>query len=67
MPSELDCWMEWIDNQMADEVHEPLAADDFEEFVGGKLNSTYDIFILFTQICLRVIVKQCIVMFLLIL
>ncbi|RUS72825.1 hypothetical protein EGW08_019418 [Elysia chlorotica] len=35
MPSELDCWMEWIDNQMADEVYEPQMPDDFEEFVGG--------------------------------
>ena len=36
MPSELDCWMEWIDNQMADEVYEPQTSDDFEEFTGGK-------------------------------
>ena len=35
MMSELDCWMEWIDNQMADELYEPQSADDFEEFIGG--------------------------------
>ncbi|XP_041375962.1 short transient receptor potential channel 4-associated protein-like [Gigantopelta aegis] len=35
MVSELDCWMEWIDNQMADELYEPQSADDFEEFMGG--------------------------------
>lgn len=35
MPSELDCWMEWIDNQMADEVYEPQGADDFDDFIGG--------------------------------
>ena len=35
MPSELDCWMEWIDNEMAEVVYEPQATDDFDEFVGG--------------------------------
>ncbi|BFZ19838.1 hypothetical protein BsWGS_22876 [Bradybaena similaris] len=40
MPSELDCWMEWIDNKMADEVYEPQAADDFEDFVGGVSEPT---------------------------
>ncbi|KAH9509476.1 Short transient receptor putative channel 4-associated protein [Bulinus truncatus] len=40
MPSELDCWMEWIDNQMADEVYEPQASDDFDDFVGGVSEPT---------------------------
>ncbi|XP_059171134.1 short transient receptor potential channel 4-associated protein-like isoform X2 [Physella acuta] len=40
MPSELDCWMEWIDNQMADEVYEPQAADDFDDFIGGVSEPT---------------------------
>lgn len=40
MPSELDCWMEWIDNQMADEVYEPQGNDDFEEFIGGVSEPT---------------------------
>ena len=35
MVSELDCWMEWIDNQMADEVFEMQDHDDLEDFVGG--------------------------------
>jgi len=42
MPSELDCWMEWIDNQMADEVYEPQATDDFEDFIGGVSEPTSD-------------------------
>ncbi|XP_005093556.1 short transient receptor potential channel 4-associated protein isoform X1 [Aplysia californica] len=42
MPSELDCWMEWIDNQMADEVYEPQAADDFDDFIGGVSEPTSD-------------------------
>ncbi|KAI8746483.1 short transient receptor potential channel 4-associated protein-like isoform X1 [Biomphalaria glabrata] len=40
MPSELDCWMEWIDNQMADEVYEPQVADDYDDFVGGVSEPT---------------------------
>lgn len=35
MVSELDCWMEWIENQMAEEVFEPQNRDDFEDFLGG--------------------------------
>ncbi|KAK7115154.1 short transient receptor potential channel 4-associated protein-like isoform X2 [Littorina saxatilis] len=35
MVSELDCWMEWIENQMADEVFEQQNHDDFEDFIGG--------------------------------
>ncbi|XP_050399149.1 short transient receptor potential channel 4-associated protein [Patella vulgata] len=35
MVSELDCWMEWIENQMAEELYETQIQDDFEEFVGG--------------------------------
>lgn len=35
MVSELDCWMEWIDNQMADEVFDQQDRDDLEDFVGG--------------------------------
>lgn len=35
MVSELDCWMEWIENQMAEEVFEQQNHDDFEDFMGG--------------------------------
>jgi len=36
MVSELDCWMEWIENQMAEEVFEQQNHDDFEDFIGGR-------------------------------
>lgn len=36
MVSELDCWMEWIENQMAEEVFEQQNHDDFEDFTGGN-------------------------------
>lgn len=35
--SELDCWMEWIENQMDDDddTSEEANTDEFEDFVGG--------------------------------
>lgn len=34
--SELDCWMEWIENQMDDDdLSEDANTDEFEDFVGG--------------------------------
>jgi Trpc4-associated protein len=35
MVSELDCWMEWIENQMAEEPYDNPVEDDSFEFVGG--------------------------------
>ncbi|XP_033753998.1 short transient receptor potential channel 4-associated protein-like [Pecten maximus] len=35
MVSELDCWMEWIENQMAEEMYDTPAMDDLEDFIGG--------------------------------
>lgn len=35
MVSELDCWMEWIENQMAEEVYDTPTVDDLDEFIGG--------------------------------
>lgn len=35
MVSELDCWMEWIDNQMAEEMYDAPSSDDLEDFIGG--------------------------------
>ncbi|XP_046354542.1 short transient receptor potential channel 4-associated protein-like isoform X1 [Haliotis rubra] len=40
MVSELDCWMEWIENQMADELYETQTVDDFEEYIGGVSEPT---------------------------
>ena len=37
MVSELDCWMEWIENQMAEEMYDVPTEDDMEEFVGGTV------------------------------
>jgi len=37
MQSELDCWMEWIENQMAEETHELPVDDEMEDFIGGTL------------------------------
>ena len=36
MVSELDNWMEWIDNTISDDVAETRTVDDFEVFIGGK-------------------------------
>lgn len=36
MVSELDCWMEWIENQMAEEMYDSPSLDDFEDFIGGE-------------------------------
>ncbi len=36
MVSELDCWMEWIENSLADSAFDQPTADDFEEFIGGE-------------------------------
>lgn len=33
--SELDCWMEWIENSMADEAFDAPTTDDLEDFIGG--------------------------------
>lgn len=38
MVSELDCWMEWIENQMAEEVYDTPTVDDDEDFIGGKIS-----------------------------
>lgn len=35
MVSELDCWMEWIENQMAEEVYDQPTVDDLDDFIGG--------------------------------
>ena len=35
MMSELDCWMEWIENQMAEEPYDNPTEDDMDDFVGG--------------------------------
>ena len=35
MMSEVDCWMEWIENAMADSAFEENIIDDFDEFIGG--------------------------------
>ncbi|KAK3086456.1 hypothetical protein FSP39_018709 [Pinctada imbricata] len=35
MVSELDCWMEWVENQMAEEMDENPGQDDLEDFIGG--------------------------------
>lgn len=35
MVSELDCWMEWIENQMAEEVYDTPTVDDLDDFIGG--------------------------------
>lgn len=35
MNSELDCWMEWIENSMADDAFDIPEEDDLENFIGG--------------------------------
>ena len=35
--SELDCWMEWIENQMAEEMYDIPTEDDMDDFIGGTL------------------------------
>jgi Trpc4-associated protein len=35
MVSELDCWMEWIENSMSDAAFDMPDEDDMEEFIGG--------------------------------
>lgn len=35
MVSELDCWMEWIENQMAEEMYDVPTEDDMDDFIGG--------------------------------
>ncbi|XP_052230247.1 short transient receptor potential channel 4-associated protein-like [Dreissena polymorpha] len=35
MQSELDCWMEWIENQMAEEQCDNPVEDEMDMFVGG--------------------------------
>jgi len=36
MDSELACWMEWIENSMADDDFESPTIDDLDEFIGGN-------------------------------
>ena len=37
MTSELDNWMEWIENQMSEDAFDaPTADDDIDDFLGGK-------------------------------
>ena len=36
MDSELACWMEWIENSMADDAFETPTIDDLDEFIGGQ-------------------------------
>lgn len=35
MVSELDCWMEWIENQMAEEPYDNPVDDEMDDFIGG--------------------------------
>ncbi|KAL4234774.1 Short transient receptor putative channel 4-associated protein [Mactra antiquata] len=35
MVSELDCWMEWIENQMAEEPYDNPLEDEMDDFIGG--------------------------------
>lgn len=35
MTTELDNWMEWIDNQMSEDAFDPPTMDDLETFIGG--------------------------------
>ncbi|CAH1779910.1 unnamed protein product [Owenia fusiformis] len=35
MQSELDCWMEWIDNSLSDCAFDEPITDDWENFIGG--------------------------------
>ena len=35
MASELDCWMQWIENSMADAAFDMSVIDDFDDFIGG--------------------------------
>lgn len=35
MVSELDCWMEWIENQMAEEPYDNPIEDEMVDFIGG--------------------------------
>ena len=37
MVSELDCWMEWIENQMAEEMYDVPTEDDMDDFIGGMV------------------------------
>lgn len=36
MQSELDCWMEWIENTLADDAFENPGTDDLDDFIGGR-------------------------------
>ena len=44
MVSELDCWMEWIENQMAEEMYDVPTEDDMDDFIGGIM-TYFDSFI----------------------
>jgi hypothetical protein len=44
MVSELDCWMEWIENQMAEEMYDSPSMDDLEDFIGGDYHFFMDNF-----------------------
>ena len=41
MASELDCWMQWIENSMADAAFDMSVIDDFDDFIGGTDLSIY--------------------------
>lgn len=51
MVSELDCWMEWIENQMAEEVYDTPTVDDLDEFIGGISYLHSSSFRILTSIC----------------
>ena len=36
MVSELDNWMEWIENSLSDDVAETPTVDDLDDFIGGE-------------------------------
>ena len=59
MASELDCWMMWIENSMADAAFDMPVIDDFDDFIGGKqidiapvLNYTARVFFVFSVSCI---------------
>ena len=48
--SELDCWMEWIENTMSDAAFDPPETDDLDQFIGGELTDVFlDQFILYVH------------------
>ena len=43
MVSELDCWMEWIENQMAEEPYDNPVDDEMDDFIGGMYLHTVEL------------------------